>query len=105
MLPVPDLAHLTLKGAVMLVGLWFSNPFVPDFGLQLLAATTIGILLPTRLVNPLNNLVLRIPGISKFESLLKKHPRLKTIIPRIFAGYVITYIIGWSLLGISYFLL
>jgi hypothetical protein len=105
MIPFPDLTHLTLKGAVMLIGIWFSNPFVPDFGTQLLAAVTIGLLLPEKIVNPLNELVLRIPGIKKFEGFLKKHKKLRTIIPRIFAGYVMTYIIGWSLLGIGYFLL
>lgn len=97
--------NITIKGAFILIGLWFSNPFVPDFGTQLLASFTIGMLLPQRIVEPLNNLVLKIPGIKIFEDFLSKHERFRTIIPRIFAGYVVTYAMGWSLLAIGYFLL
>jgi hypothetical protein len=96
---------ITLKIALLTIGIWFSNPFVPDFGTQLLTATIIGLALPKKVVKPLDRLVLKIPGIRKFQKFLSKNERLKTIIPRIFAGYVITYIIGWSLLAIGYFLL
>lgn len=100
-----SLEQLTLKTIFITIGIWFSNPFVPDFGTQLLTAITIGMLLPEKIVIPLNKIVLKIPGIKSFENFLKKYKRFRTIIPRIFAGYVITYIIGWSLLLIGYFLL
>ena len=100
-----NLSHLTLKGVLMLIGLWFSNPFIPDFGIQFLVSFTIGMLLPQKIVEPLNKIVLKVPYVDKFEKFLKSHRRFRTIIPRIFAGYFITYCIGWSLLLISYFLL
>lgn len=104
----------SLKTLFITVGLWFSNPFVPDFGTQLMTAVTIGLLLPNRFVKPLSSIVYalfdflikkKFPGAKRFMNFLERHKKLRNFIPRIFAGYVITYAIGWSLLGIGYFLL
>lgn len=109
-----DMGSITIKTLFITIGLWFSNPFVPDFGIQFLTATTIGLLIPKQFVAPLSSIVFRlfaflqkkkIPGAKEFIGFLKKHKRSRNLIPRIFAGYVITYAIGWSVLAIGYFLL
>jgi len=59
-------------------------------------ATIIGLILPERIVIPLDRLISKIPGITRFKRYLSKNKRLEQIIPRIIAGYVITYLIGWT---------
>ncbi|MEM7826055.1 MAG: hypothetical protein QW451_00275 [Candidatus Aenigmatarchaeota archaeon] len=85
----------------LLIGLLFSNPFIPDYGLQFLAALLIGLILPDSIVNPIDKLVRKVPGVERFVKWLGKNKRIKTIIPRILAGYFFTYLIGWLLLFIG----
>jgi hypothetical protein len=92
---------MSLRDALFLIGLMFSNPIVPDYGLQFFASLIIGLLLPEIIVNPIDKLVRKIPGVEKFVKHLGKNKRIKTIIPRILVGYFFTYIIGWSLLLIT----
>ena len=99
------LEYLVLKEVLLTIGLMFSNPFFPDFGLQFLVSLFIGMLLPEKIINPLNRVILKVPGVKRFEDALKTRKRLQTIVPRIIAGYFFTYVIGWSCLGIVYFLL
>ncbi|MDD1675423.1 MAG: hypothetical protein LUQ17_01905 [Methanomicrobiales archaeon] len=94
-----------LREILFIIALLFTNPFVPDWGLQLLVATIIGMLLPERVVRPLDRLISRIPGVTRFKSYLSKNKRLEQIIPRIIAGYVVTYLIGWTSLFIALYLL
>jgi hypothetical protein len=76
---------------------------------------SIGILLPERIVHPLDGLISRIPGVKRFKEYLRTHrwmqrfhasksKRIQQIIPRIIAGYLFTYLIGWSALGLWYIL-
>jgi len=116
---VPGLLPICRHGAMehpilALIALWFSNPLVPDFGSQFLVALIIGMLLPCRIIDPIyefieKNIIGRISVLKKFEKSLYKHPRVKkimktknerirTIIPRIIAGYVVTYLIAYLLL-------
>ena len=105
------------SGKTVLFTIWllFSNPFVPDWGLQLMVSVVIGLLLPEIIVNPLDNLISRIPGVTRFKDYLHNHERLKglysskskrlqQIIPRTIAGYVFTYLIGWTALLFWYVL-
>jgi len=85
-----------LRDILFVIALLFTNPFFPDWGLQLLVATIIGLILPERIVIPLDRLISKIPGITRFKRYLSKNKRLEQIIPRIIAGYVITYLIGWT---------
>ncbi|MEM7827014.1 MAG: hypothetical protein QXQ40_02200 [Candidatus Aenigmatarchaeota archaeon] len=82
----------------------FTNFLIPDFGLQLIISLAIGMLLPERIVNPINNFVIKLPGVKRFENFLSKNKRLRTIIPRIIAGYFFTYLIGGIFLVIGYML-
>lgn len=91
-----------LKQILLTIGLFFTNFFVPDFGLQLLVALTIGMLLPQKIVEPIHKIVVKIPGVKRFESFLSKNKRLQTIIPRIIAGYFFTYLIGFTSLLLAY---
>lgn len=84
-----------MKELLMLIGLMFSNPVFPDFGLQFLVSLIIGLLLPEVIINPIDKLVRKIPGVEKFVKHLGKNKRLRTIIPRILTGYFFTYLIGW----------
>lgn len=103
----------TLHPFIALIALWFSNPLVPDFGIQFLTATTIGLLLPNQVVDPIydfieKNILQKIPPLKKFEEGLYNHKRIRkimktkervrTLIPRIIAGYVVTYAIAYTLL-------
>ncbi len=99
------LKYALLKEILLTIGLMFSNPFFPDFGLQFLVSLSIGMLLPEKIINPLNKIILKVPGVKKFEDALKTRKRLQTIVPRILVGYFFTYAIGWSCLGIVYFIL
>jgi hypothetical protein len=97
-----------------LIVVLFSNPFVPDFGTQFLTALIIGLLLPCRIIDPVynfikTNIIEKFSVLRNFEKSLYKHPRVKklmktknerfkTIIPRIIAGYVVTYMIAYMLL-------
>jgi len=93
-----------LKNIFITLGLMFSNPVFPDMGLQFLVSFSIGMLLPKKIINPINGFVLKVPGVRKFESILSKNERLRTIIPRILAGYFFTYLIGGICLVIGYLL-
>ncbi|MDD1671838.1 MAG: hypothetical protein LUO82_02405 [Methanomicrobiales archaeon] len=93
-----------LKDILLVIAFLFTNPFVPDWGLQLIVATAIGMLLPELIVSPLDRTISRIPGVPRFKSFLAKNRRLQQIIPRIIAGYVVTYFIGWTSLVIALFL-
>ena len=93
-----------MKNILLLIGLMFSNPVFPDFGIQFISAFIIGLLLPKIIINPINQIVLKIPGVKKFEKILSKNERIKTIIPRILAGYFFTYLIGGICLLLVYFL-
>jgi hypothetical protein len=94
-----------LREILFLIGFFFTNPFVPDFGLQLLVATAVGLVLPESIVQPLDVQISRIPGVTRFKSFLSRNKRLAQIIPRIIAGYVITYLMGWTSLLIALYLL
>jgi hypothetical protein len=116
---VPGLMPICRHGAIehpilALIALWFSNPLVPDFGIQFLVAIIIGLLLPCRIIDPIydfikKNIIEQISILNRFEKSLYKHPRvkklmktknerIKTIIPRIIAGYAVTYLIAYLLL-------
>jgi len=97
---------LSLKSILFLIFVLFSNPLVPDWGLQLLVALAIGMILPERVVHPLDTLISKIPGVNKFKGYLENHKwmkrfresgqrRIQQIIPRVIAGYLFTYLIGW----------
>lgn len=85
----------------LLIGLLFSNPFIPDYGLQFIVALLIGLILPDCVVNPLDRLVKKVPGVERFTNWLGKNKKIRTLIPRILAGYFFTYLIGWLLLLIG----
>ncbi|MDI6719000.1 MAG: hypothetical protein QMD46_05255 [Methanomicrobiales archaeon] len=106
-----------VSGKTVLFTIWllFSNPFVPDWGLQLLVSVIIGLLLPEIIVHPLDSLISRIPGVTRFKEYLRNHERLKglyssgsrrlqQIVPRTIAGYLFTYMIGWSALFLYWYL-
>lgn len=93
-----------LKQVLLTIGLFFTNFFVPDFGLQFLTALAIGLILPEKVVEPIHKLIIRIPGVKKFEKILSKNKRLQTIIPRIIAGYFFTYLIGAICLLLAYYI-
>lgn len=93
-----------LREILLTIGLFFTNFFVPDFGLQFLVALAIGMILPERIVEPIHKIILKVPGVRKFENILSKNKRLQTIIPRIIAGYFFTYLIGVVCLIIAYFI-
>ncbi|MBN2095436.1 MAG: hypothetical protein JW727_05290 [Candidatus Aenigmarchaeota archaeon] len=104
-----------LKSALFFIAVTFSNPFVPDFGTQFVLALIIGLVLPCYIVKPLYDFIVSIPPVKDFEKklaghrhvrkLLKsKHSRLKYVIPRILAGYIVTYIIA-LLCGILWLIL
>lgn len=115
---VPEMMPVCKHGATLhpflaLIALWFSNPLVPDFGTQFIVALSIGLLLPSRVVDPIydcieKNIIQRISPLRKFEEGLYKHKRIRkimktkervrTLIPRIIAGYVVTYTIAYTLL-------
>lgn len=89
---------MDLGQILLFIGLLFSNPFIPDYGLQFIVALLIGLILPEAIVNPIDKLVRKIPGVERFVNWLGKNKRIRTIIPRILAGYFFTYLIGWLLL-------
>jgi hypothetical protein len=91
-----------IRQILFFIGLMFSNPIIPDYGLQFLVSLFIGLLLPDFIVESIDNLVRKIPGVEKFVKLLGKNKRIKTIIPRILAGYFFTYLIGWVFLLIGW---
>jgi len=93
-----------LKTVLLTIGLMFSNPILMDFGLQFLASLAIGLILPKFMINPINTIMLKIPGVKTFEDFLSKNERLKTIVPRIIVGYLFTYIIGFVCLFLGYML-
>jgi len=96
---------MLLKNILLTIGLMFTNFIVPDFGIQFIVALSIGLILPEKIINPIHKLILKIPGVKNFEKFLSKNKRLKTIIPRIIAGYFFTYLIGSICLFLAYFVL
>jgi cellulose synthase/poly-beta-1,6-N-acetylglucosamine synthase-like glycosyltransferase len=96
------LIHMDLRQILFFIGLMFSNPIIPDYGLQFLASLLIGLLLPSFIIDPIDKLVRKIPGVERFVKLLGKNKRIRTIIPRILAGYFFTYLIGWIFLLIGW---
>jgi hypothetical protein len=92
---------VVLREILLIIAFFFTNPFVPDFGLQLLVATVIGLILPDFVVQPLDGLISKIPGVTRFKGFLSGNKRIAQIIPRVIAGYVITYLIGWASLFIA----
>jgi len=112
-MPLTD--FISVKALLFTIWLLFSNPLVPDWGLQLLVSIAIGLLLPGAIVRPLDALISKIPGVERFKQYLRTNPsmqrfytsksqRLREILPRTIAGYLFTYLIGWSA-GILYYLL
>jgi len=97
--------NMALKNILFAIGLMFTNFIFPDFGIQFIVALSIGLILPEKIINPINKFILKIPGVKKFEELLSKNKKLKTIIPRIIAGYFFTYLIGGICLFVAYFVL
>jgi hypothetical protein len=96
---------MLLKNTLIAIGLMFTNFVIPDFGIQFIVSIAIGLMLPEKIVDPINKLVLKIPWVKVFEKALSKNKRLKTIIPRIIAGYFFTYLIGGICLFVAYFIL
>ncbi|MEM5829852.1 MAG: hypothetical protein QW040_04015 [Candidatus Aenigmatarchaeota archaeon] len=94
---------MSIKRVLFLIGLLFSNPIIPDWGLQFLASLFIGLLLPDFIITPIDKIVRKVPGVEKFVEVLGKNKRMRTIIPRILTGYFFTYLIGWIflLIGLS----
>lgn len=96
-----------LPDVLFLIGAWFTNPFVPDFGVQFALSTAIGLVLPERAIEPINKGIKKIPGIGKiiqkYERKLENHEKIKHIVPRVLAGYVTTYLIGATSLLIYFF--
>jgi len=88
----------SLKEILFLISSLLLNPFLPSFGLQTAISIAVGMVLPQKIVDPINHVLHRIPLISnvvdKFEEKLKKKKRLRTTIPRIIAGYLFTSMIG-----------
>jgi len=95
---------LKLKYILLVIGLLFSNFIIPDFGLQLGVSFLIGMILPDRIIEPIDNILRKIPPIRFFERKMRKHKKFKHIFPRILAGYLFTYIIGWTCLILAYLL-
>jgi len=91
-----------IRGFLITAGLFIGMPVIPDGGIQITIAIIIGLTLPESFIEPINKFILEIlPPIRLFEEKLKKFPRLKTIIPRIIAGYLITFLIGLILITIG----
>ncbi|NIQ04585.1 MAG: hypothetical protein GWO20_02290 [Candidatus Korarchaeota archaeon] len=74
----------------LIVGLLI-NPLLPSFGLQAMLSIAIGMMMPQRVVEPVNDILHKVPVISnvvsRFENNLVKRKRLRTTIPRVLAGY------------------
>ncbi|MCD6396603.1 MAG: hypothetical protein J7L71_03610 [Spirochaetaceae bacterium] len=91
-----------IRGFLITAGLLIGMPVLPDWGIQIAIAVIIGLVLPQSFIEPINKFILEIlPPIRLFEEKLKKVPRLKTIIPRIIAGYLVTFLIGLILITIG----
>ena len=92
----------TLKTTLITAGLLIGIPVFPDWGLQILIAFVIGMLLPERIIKPIDNFVKTIfPPAKIFEEKLGNHERFRKFIPRIIAGYMFTFLIGISLITIG----
>jgi len=89
---------------LLLIGSLLLNPLLPSFGIQTAISIAVGMILPQRVVEPINYFLHKIPGIRRvvcwFEEKLKKK-RLKTVVPRILVGYFITSVTGGILLFIA----
>ena len=92
----------TLKTTLITAGLLIGMPVVPDWGIQIAIALTIGMLLPEKTIKPIDKFVKVIfPPAKIFEDQLKNHEKFKKFIPRIIAGYLFTFIIGLTLITIG----
>lgn len=92
----------TLKSSLITAGLLIGIPIFPDWGIQIAIAIAIGMLLPEKMISPIDNFVKMVfPPTKIFEEKLGKSKRLKKIIPRIIAGYMFTFLIGITLITIG----
>lgn len=95
----------TLKTTLITAGLLIGIPVFPDWGIQIAIAVAIGLLLPERIILPVDNFVKVVfPPAKMFEERLQKNKRLKKLIPRIIAGYLFTFLIGITLITIGFLL-
>jgi len=94
---------ISLEDILFLIGSLLLNPLLPSFGIQTAISIAVGMILPQRVVDPINHILHKIPGLRKvacwFEEELKK--RLKTTIPRMLAGYLTTSLVGGILLLVA----
>lgn len=96
---------MSLRATLIAAGLLIGVPIFPDWGIQITLSTAIGLVLPQRVIRPMNLLVLVIaPPAIVFERKLSHRPRLKHLIPRIMAGYLVTILIGAILIITGYLL-
>lgn len=92
----------TIKTTLITAGLLIGIPVVPDWGIQIAIAIIIGLVLPEKIIIPVDSFVKAIfPPATIFEEKLKNNKRLKKILPRIIAGYLFTFIIGMTLIIIG----
>jgi hypothetical protein len=95
-----------LRWTLLLIGGLLLNPFLPTFGLQLAVSVAIGMLLPQRIIEPVNHILHRIPVVKNvvrwFEDKLRKKRRLRTTIPRVLVGYCFTSLLSIVAIFISY---
>lgn len=92
----------SLKSTLIMAGLLIGMPLVPDWGIQILIAFAIGMLLPEWVIIPVDKFVKVIfPPAKLFEEKLENHKKFKKFIPRIIAGYMFTFLIGISLITIG----
>lgn len=91
-----------IKSILITAGLLIGMPVVPDWGIQIAIALAIGLILPHKIIKPIDNFVKVIfPPAKMFEEKLHSHPRFKKLIPRIIAGYLFTFLIGVTLITIG----
>jgi len=94
-----------LRRILILIGGLLLNPLLPSFGLQAMLSIAIGMVLPQRVVEPINDILHRVPVISsvvsRFESKLVKRKRLRTAIPRVLAGYFLSSLLGGAAILIA----
>ncbi len=92
----------TLKTSLVTAGLLIGIPVFPDWGIQIAIAFAIGMVLPERMIKPIDGFVKFIfPPTKIFEQKLEGYKRFKKFIPRIIAGYLFTFLIGITLITIG----
>jgi len=91
-----------IKSALVTAGILIGLPGVPDWGIQITVAFFIGMLLPERIVEPVDHFVkIVFPPAEVFEDKMKRYRKFKKIIPRLIAGYFFTFIIGVTLIAVG----